>query len=273
MVSFKKMLEFQLKRHIAIKRKLDKSSYKKVKGSLRLSKSNSKVQYYYCLSSDDGTKMERKYINKDEMFLARRLAMKDYYIKLDKLVSMRIRQLEFLYKSYEDDEIEAVYDRLNMDRKKLITPIEPTWKAKVAAWKAQPYMGLGFAPNAKVIVTNKGERVRSKTEKIMADRFFGLGIEYKYECPLVLANGSRIYPDFTFLSPYNHREIYWEHFGMMGDPEYAEKAIKKIGDYAKNGIFVGEGLIVTFESSDQNMDQEVVDIMIRKYLIYNREDQ
>lgn len=45
------------------------------------------------------------------------------------------------------------------------------------------------------------ERVRSKSEKILADYFYRRKIPYKYECPLTLKGVGTVYPDFTFLSP------------------------------------------------------------------------
>ena len=48
--------------------------------------------------------------------------------------------------------------------------------------------------------TIKGERVRSKSEKIIADELYRYQIPYKYEFPLTLATHNRniqLYPDFT----------------------------------------------------------------------------
>ncbi|WP_200277183.1 hypothetical protein, partial [Rhodovulum adriaticum] len=114
---------------------------------------------------------------------------------------------------------------------------------------------------------NKGERVRSKSEKILADIFYSKGIDYKYECPVNLSNSVRIYPDFTFLHPTSKKEIYWEHHGMMDDPAYSEETIRKIRTYEKNGIFVGKNLIITFETRSQTLDGEWVEKLIKEHLL------
>lgn len=101
----------------------------------------------------------------------------------------------------------------------------------------------------------------------MADTFFDLGIEYKYESPLQWRDGRIVYPDFTFLSPKTGNEIYWEHDGRMGDPQYTEKAIMKIEDYIRNGIYPGENLILTYESTNHVLNQAVVNALIKRYLI------
>ncbi len=51
-----------------------------------------------------------------------------------------------------------------------------------------------------VIITEKGERVRSKTEKMLADFFYRKEILYRYEKPLYLKGYGIVYPDFAFFS-------------------------------------------------------------------------
>ena len=45
-------------------------------------------------------------------------------------------------------------------------------------WKSIPYVGKEFDESIPVIYTKKGERVRSKSEKILADTFYELGMRY-----------------------------------------------------------------------------------------------
>lgn len=128
-----------------------------------------------------------------------------------------------------------------------------------------PFKGKGFAEGAPVIMTNSGIRVRSKSEKILADYFDSLGIKYKYECPLYLKGYGTVYPDFTFLSRMG-KEIYWEHEGMMDNPDYAKAAVQKIETYEKNGIFPGENLILTFETTASIINTELVKELTIRYL-------
>ena len=53
----------------------------------------------------------------------------------------------------------------------------------------------------------------------------------------------------------------------MDDPQYARKALEKIRLYEDNGIFIGEQLILTFESSEQPLDKREIELLIEKYLI------
>ena len=54
---------------------------------------------------------------------------------------------------------------------------------------------------------------------------------------------------------------------MMDDTRYSEKTIQKIELYEKNGIFPGEKLLMTFETSKHTLNMMLVEQMITKYLI------
>ena len=82
-------------------------------------------------------------------------------------------------KDYADNEIENVYLKEHPERQKLIDPIEPTWERQLLVWKEKEYNGKGFADGDPVVWTEKGERVRSKSERILADYFYKHGIAYK----------------------------------------------------------------------------------------------
>ena len=128
------------------------------------------------------------------------------------------------------------------------------------------YKGKEFQEGVPIILTEKGERVRSKSEKIMADYFFRNGIEYKYECPLYLKRTGIIYPDFTFLSEKTGDEIYWEHCGKVDEPLYARSMIRKINAYEDNGIFSGERLILTYETEQTILNTGKIEQLAKRYL-------
>lgn len=53
---------------------------------------------------------------------------------------------------------------------------------------------------------------------------------------------------------------------MMDNPEYARAAIRKIESYEKNGIYLGENLILTFETQQNVLDFKIIEEMIDRYL-------
>ena len=232
-------------------------------GTLRLSRSHNQLQYYWC----EKGKKSGTYINKNNIDLARNLAQKSYDEKVLKVAEKRLLQIEKITKDYKVNEIEEIYLRERVERQELIEPVELIWNQRIKKWKEKEYKGKGFREDAPTILTERGERVRSKTEKIMADYFYRNGIEYKYECPLYLNGVGTVYPDFTFLSPKTGEEIYWEHNGMVDDAKYARNMVKKIMAYENNEIFPGERLILTFETEQTILNTNKIEQLTRRYLI------
>lgn len=228
---------------------------------MRLGKSQGCTQYFHCTKGEG-----KRYIAKSDMGLVKELAQKSYNEKLLNYTERAVRQIEGLLKFYDDNEVEKIYISEHTERQKLITPAEPTYMNRLSEWLAKPYVGKGFAEGTPMIMSNSGLRVRSKSEKIMADYFESLGIPFKYECPVHLDPYGAVYPDFTFLSPITYQEIYWEHEGMMDNPEYAKSAVQKIELYEKNGIFPGDNLILTFETSASILNMDLVKELTRRYL-------
>ena len=79
--------------------------------------------------------------------------------------------------------------------------------------------------------------------------------------------GILVYPDFTFLSRKTGEEIYWEHEGMMDKSDYAKTAVKKLESYQKNGIYLGERLIATFETEQTLLNSQIIEQLVKKYLL------
>lgn len=136
----------------------------------------------------------------------------------------------------------------------------------VQKWIAVEYVEKSFASDSAVIYSEKGQRVRSKSEKILADYLERHNIPYKYEKPLNLKGYGVVYPDFTFLSSKKGKEVYWEHEGMMDDPIYASAAISKIKTYEENGIYIGDRLILTFETKKSVLSTREIEREIEQYL-------
>lgn len=233
-------------------------------GTLRLSSSKKWVQYYHCMP---GEKKNGEYIPKTNEDLIRRLAQKSYDEKILKLAEKRLSQIKKITRDYAEEEIEKIFLREHIERKKLIQPVEPTWEQQLEKWVAKEYKKKEFQADTPVILTDRGERVRSKSEKILADYFYRNGIQYKYECPLYLKGFGTVHPDFTFLSKKIKQEIYWEHDGRMDDPSYAQNAVRKIQAYEENDIYPGERLILTFETGRTVLDTKMIEKLVSRYLL------
>ena len=102
-------------------------------------------------------------------------------------------------------------------------PAEFTDDGYARRWQAEKYQnrweGRGFK-----FETPRGERVRSKSEWMIASMLDASGVPYRYEETVGLHElyGGAFHPDFTVLNKRTRKEYYWEHFGRMDDPETAD---------------------------------------------------
>lgn len=221
-----------------------------------------KVQYYRKLSTmDRGT-----YIKVKDKDLAINLAQKDYDQKVLKSIDKELQAIKKFKSSFPKTTAEQVYEKLHRERQKLVDPINLPDDEFLKQWEEFKYKGKGFDDNMPELYTDKNERVRSKSEVIIADSLYKANIPYRYECPLELINGLVIYPDFTLLNTKTRENVYWEHLGMMDDANYAEKAIQKINTYMQNGIYLGKNLLVTFETRNNPINHRTIDVIISAYL-------
>lgn len=203
------------------------------------------------------------YIKKSDKELVEKLAQRDYDRKLLTKINDKIFQLDNFLKTFNLKEIYNLYDELTAARKGLVKPLLISGEEYIKQWQQVNFEGKDFEKGTQEIYTERGERVRSKSEKIIADKLFLKNIPYQYERPIYLKGYGTVYPDFHCLNVSQRKEIIWEHFGMMGDEEYSRKAFRKIDLYTQNGYYHGDNIIYTFESSDNPMNTKIVDILIQ----------
>ena len=189
------------------------------------------------------------------------LAQKSYYLKILRSCEAEGNAIERFLQRCPKSSFEDVYESLSEQRQSLITPVRLPDKAYIDKWINSPYEHKPFGEGEPFYMTERGERVRSKSEQLIANRLFAEGIPYKYECPIKV--GDKIFhPDFTILRISDRKEIYYEHLGKMGDEDYAQTAVLRINKYVMNGFAVGDRLFTTMESYKAPLDLRVLDKMI-----------
>lgn len=202
-------------------------------------------------------------VSKQELAVA--LAQKAYDEKALAIIESRLKEAKKLLKKYEFP-IEALYSKLSDEKKNLITPIVPTDEMFVKEWyekypgSANPYQ------NNSAIYTERGELVRSKSEKILADLFFRRDIPYIYEPMLEIGKGKILYPDFLLLHIKQRKTYIYEHFGMMDHPEYVKNTLEKLSLYSENGYWYGDKLLFSFETSTNPLNTKNVEKMLRHFI-------
>lgn len=233
------------------------------KGLINVCKANGRTQYYYKENSKDTAK---KYLRDNEKDKVVALCQKDYDERVLLAVQKELKQLEKLKKNYPKQPYEDIYEKLIVERKALVQPIIMPDEEFIKNWEQVEYEKKGFHDDAPEYYTDKGERVRSKTEILIANALKKYDIPYRYEAPLKLKGYGTIHPDFTVLNVRTRKEMYWEHMGLMDDADYLENALHRIAMYEKNDIFPGDKLILTHETSKQPINSKMLEKTIFKYL-------
>ena len=122
-------------------------------------------------------------------------------------------------------------------------------------------VGDSFYEDRLVHRTARGELVRSKSEVIIANALYYHHLDYVYE-PELRLEGKVKRPDFKVVDEDTGDEWYWEHCGMMDNPQYKKRWEEKKAFYKKNGIEEGKNLIVTYDING-TLDSQKVEEIIR----------
>lgn len=199
-----------------------------------------------------------QYIPKKNKELIEKLAYKKYiHLRLD-YIKKKLKLGNCLQKSLSV--ADEKYSRFLADLKKchILQHIESE-SHDLRQWMFEEYEHNPKYPEKLVHDTVYGMKVRSKSESLIAIVLSQMNIAFRYECRLDLQDGITIYPDFTIKHPVTGELIYYEHFGIMDDPEYVARTYRKIQMYMDNGIFPMRHLIMTFEDINHPLNVDVIE--------------
>lgn len=133
-----------------------------------------------------------------------------------------------------------------------------------SAWGNAPYQRSPRSIEGIGLVTSRGERMRSKSELLIAERLYAYGVPFRYE-QLVAVDEIELAPDFTFQGR-DGEEFYLEFCGMMDDPAYVASYQRKRALYEQSGITEWGRMIYIYASGNE-IDMEAVDSTIRYRII------
>jgi hypothetical protein len=243
--------------------KLETKSKYKSEGRLRIDNKKSKCQYYYMDRKENSSAGHNgRYMKKEELSLAKAIAQRDYDAIALKKAKERKKCIDTFINKYAKTDLKELYNKTHPQRRALIETDIISDEEYVRRWLAVEYKGKSEVEDD--IVTERGECVRSKSEKIIADKLNMLNIPYRYEYPLMLDNGKTVYPDFTILKMPERKEVYFEHFGMIDDEEYFEHMIYKLNSYENNGIYMGINLFITYETSKKPLNTKTLNYKLKE---------
>ncbi len=238
-------------------------------GALHVTGSHGSHQYRVRYEAEKKT----VFLRKKDHALAATLAQKEYCRKIVAVTERLERELSAVGRLGAGRSAHFVYEALagvflSMPARKaeLVHPFVLPDEAFVEQWLNVTVSGPGFKEGAPEIYAERGERVRSKSEKMIADKLFMLGIPYRYESQVTLQNGETVCPDFMILDIAERKEILFEHFGLMSDENYQNRTAWKIDMYGRSGYLPGENFLFTMETAEQPLDMRYFEKIIRNRL-------
>ena len=238
-------------------------------GLIRIVRRGKTLLFYKRSSPSDAQGI---YMPRSQEKLARALVQNDYDKRTVPAIEAEIKELKDFLKAYKEKCSDTVYQKLASTRREVVTPITLDDEAYASAWLKVEYRHKKIPEDAPQLYTENNEQVRSKSEVIIANTLKAAGVPYRYEFPLLVDRNSadadfcQFHPDFYCLNLRTRQEFAWEHFGMMDDPDYAERATEKLELYAENGFFPGKNLIITMETSDKPLSSKLLKSLIKTYL-------
>lgn len=264
---FNALLEMLDEREQTLDNVIGKIKHNKKKipeGRIRICLSNGRTQYYLINESSDKV---GKYVKQKDMGTVYAIAQNEYNQRVLTAATREKQCINKFRKNIQSKQMEDIYSKIGKNRQPLITPVSMTDDEFVKRWMSVKYEGRYFRDGAPEFYSNKGERMRSKSEVIIANALHRHNIPYLYEFPIEIADIGTVYPDFRILNVRKRKVILWEHFGMMDDRDYRDDKVVEIEKYGMSGYFMGENLIVTMESGRKQLNVKYVELLINHYCL------
>lgn len=235
------------------------------KGRLRIMQQGpNKIPRYYLVKGkySNGTYLDEKHFTD-----ACKLAQKAYDEKLLAEIAKVRGSMNALLTKMEKIDLDGVYENLLDGRKDVVKPFRLGISNLLEQWQNVVYERKPFENECIKIQTSAGIFVRSKSEMMIADTLSYMKIPFRYEQPLKIRGMGTVHPDFTCLNKRTGKEYIWEHLGMMGQEEYAGKAIERLRHYQNAGYHFGKNLIYSMETKSLPLNSSMVKKIAEHYLV------
>jgi len=225
-----------------------------------------KNYFKFSLEQETAHGVERKNLKKSERPLVRELLKKEWVMEQSQdlrrkrdSIELYLRQTRSIRKrdiAQSDARKHAAQELFGMEFPEM----------RAIRWAEEDFPTNTQNPEDRRIPIANGQRVRSKSEQLIADSLRANQIPFRYECGLELGS-STIFPDFTIMHPRTGKIFIWEHFGMIGDLNYRKNTFKKLDRYWSFGYFPSDNLIMTFEDQNHALTPRTVNAIINEYFL------
>ncbi len=227
-------------------------------GELKIVRNGSHA-HYYIRSSRPERKL--RYLPSSDLPKLRLYVNKKYIKTVLPVLKRNLKAANSFLSIHSGTEELDIADSMPAEMRQLNCDVYLTPQMQGEAWVNREYERNPFHNDGMIHDSIRGDKVRSKSEAMIANALYLHKLYYLVEPPLY-TDDRMLYPDFAIMDPHTVQIVYWEHFGMMDNPEYAENACLKIREYASVGLYPGNGLICTFECERVPLSSS----MIEKYI-------
>ena len=207
---------------------------------------------------------ERKRLSKSKRAFAEQMAVKKYLVTKCTDLLQEKDAIQAYLKAHQSEKSPKLLME-NSCYRELLQPHFQSVSDQVKQWVKEPYRSNPKYPEQLVYENMNGHKLRSKSELFIDTVLYLHHIPYRYECELELGLAT-FYPDFTICHPQSGKIYYYEHFGMMDNPQYAQKAYSKLSIYAEHGIVPTINLITTFETRQHPLTPDAIRKVLKDYL-------
>lgn len=249
---------YQLEKYLQY---LDRTT-EKTSDKIRISQSNGTTQYYLVKKGQQNG----KYVPANKRNLVRKIAQNNFNEKFRKKVQAETDFLREMLTKYTQVQSETYIKTITPSRREIITLPILTDEEYLHNWLAVTYNGKRFQKDADELRTSWGLRVRSKSEILIAEFLRKNTVPFRYEYPIHLGDHT-VYPDFYCLNLRTRTEYIWEHLGKLDDPDYIAANLRKFEAYRQQGWHLGKNLIITYETADNALKQEMLARRVQDFLI------
>jgi len=230
-------------------------------GRLRITPCRGKYRYYFRSVGEE----KERYMSKNQTDSIRKMVQMHYDEKMLKQIHQTRSAIDRFLKDYNPYAEEEVYEKMGKGRQELVDPVILPKDEYIERWyREHPGSQNCYYEEGKY-VTDRGEKVRSKSEVLLANLFHRKGIPYQYEACLSL-HGRDNFPDFLLLNVKKRKTAIWEHFGLVDSEDYVQKNMKKLDEYERAGYQVGVDVLFSMEFEGCPLDVKEAERRLQRWM-------
>lgn len=231
------------------------------KGSLSTQTIKGKTYYTHKL------KDKRKYLGRKDQATVQALQKRHFLSASIKRIQSNLDAMEKFIKHYKMIDPNVIGDSFTKAYRPLPDDCFDLSKSiNFTTWENEPYDKCKKFLEQLKHMTMKGEKVRSKSEAIVANMLVSRNIPYHYEEVLKLPDIT-LNPDFKIAVRSENRFRLLEHCGMISKPKYRDTFLEKLETYLLNGYIPFIDVVFTFDDQEGRIDTLQISKILNAFML------